>query len=436
MAVNFSAINTVYNHYLTTYAPRSNTSLDAHKKSELRNVYNTIIKLNKESPLYKFDNSDASKQYAINLKENAREFRNTIVSLNDLDESEVLNKKVAFSSNESIASARFIGESSSEEEIPTLDLQVHALASSQVNLGNFLPSDTGVKLPSDAYSFDISINDMNYEFQFHINESDTNKDIQNRLSRLITNSDIGLSVTTMEDESGNSSLRLEAKQTGLSSGKSTQFSISDDHTSQKSGVVNYLGIGEVTRYPSNAEITVNGIDKIAQSNNFTIEKTYELTLNGLSSDENDLTHIGLKNDMESLKENVKSLVGGYNNFIKSVSEYGQTQKSSNQLVSELNYISSYYAQNLSALGLDFTQDGTLEIDNSQLENAANEGNINETFRSVNDFAQSTLRKANQVSINPMNYVDKTIVAYKNPGKNFASPYITSAYSGMLFNSYC
>jgi hypothetical protein len=36
----------------------------------------------------------------------------------------------------------------------------------------------------------------------------------------------------------------------------------------------------------------------------------------------------------------------------------------------------------------------------------------------------------------MDYVDKKIVAYKNPGHNFASPYITSAYSGMMFNSYC
>jgi flagellar hook-associated protein 2 len=47
-----------------------------------------------------------------------------------------------------------------------------------------------------------------------------------------------------------------------------------------------------------------------------------------------------------------------------------------------------------------------------------------------------LRKTRQIAINPMEYVNKTIVAYKNPGKNFADPYTTSAYSGFLFNNYC
>ena len=36
----------------------------------------------------------------------------------------------------------------------------------------------------------------------------------------------------------------------------------------------------------------------------------------------------------------------------------------------------------------------------------------------------------------MQYVEKTIVAYKNPGHNFPAPYAASAYSGMMFNYYC
>ena len=47
-----------------------------------------------------------------------------------------------------------------------------------------------------------------------------------------------------------------------------------------------------------------------------------------------------------------------------------------------------------------------------------------------------LRKSDQVALNPMDYVRKTVVAYKNPGHNYVSPYTTSAYSGMMFNSYC
>ena len=44
------ALNTVYNYYLTTYSRGPMTKYDTHKKSELRDIYNSIVKLNKESP--------------------------------------------------------------------------------------------------------------------------------------------------------------------------------------------------------------------------------------------------------------------------------------------------------------------------------------------------------------------------------------------------
>ena len=38
---NMLALNTVYNHYLTSYSRGTVSKYDAHKKSELRNVYNS-----------------------------------------------------------------------------------------------------------------------------------------------------------------------------------------------------------------------------------------------------------------------------------------------------------------------------------------------------------------------------------------------------------
>ena len=40
----------IYNYYLTAYTPKNAGKYDAHKRSELRSIYNSIIKLNKESP--------------------------------------------------------------------------------------------------------------------------------------------------------------------------------------------------------------------------------------------------------------------------------------------------------------------------------------------------------------------------------------------------
>ena len=44
-------------------------------------------------------------------------------------------------------------------------------------------------------------------------------------------------------------------------------------------------------------------------------------------------------------------------------------------------------------------------------------------------------KANKVAINPMNYVNKVVVNYKNPGRTFAAPYFSSVYSGMMLDRY-
>ena len=110
----------VYNHYLTSYASKGSTSFDTHKKSELRNIYNSIVKLNKESPLYLPNNSNESKIFAIDLKEDARQLQNTIASLGGLDEAALLKKKEAFSSDDSIASVSYIGSREAAADAPTL----------------------------------------------------------------------------------------------------------------------------------------------------------------------------------------------------------------------------------------------------------------------------------------------------------------------------
>lgn len=426
----------VYNHYLTSYAPKGTTSLDTHKKSELRNIYNSIVKLNKESPLYILDDSDDSKAFAIGLKENARELQNSITSLGGLDEAALLNKKAAFSSDESIASVSFIGNSDEASTAPELSLEVRSLASPQVNMGQFIPSDTTVALKPDTYSFDLSINELNYEFQFQIRPEDTNIDVQNRLTRLFNNADIGIHAETLDDGSGNSSLKLTSQKSGAPTDSGYIFRVSDDQTSKTSGIVDYLGIGDITRYPSNAEFSINGMERTASSNNFTVERLYEITLNGVSPEEGMTTEIGIKTDTESLTENLRQLFGSYNQFLRSAIEYTEKHPKSNQLVSEMWHLAGSFAEPLSQIGVNITEDGSIDVDDNTLRQSILDGRMAEGLDQVKDFTKALYRKSGQITLNPMTYVEKTIVAYKNPGKNYASPYITSAYSGMLFNSYC
>lgn len=434
---NVAALNHVYNYYLTTYSKNRPGSYDSHKKSELRGIYNSIVKQNKESPLFMTDNSEETKSFVVGLKEDARALHNTIASLGGLKEDELLDKKVAYSSNPDMVSVEFSGQGVPTEEIPSFEIQVDHLASPQVNIGRFLDGSSTSGLDSDVYSFDVKVNDYNYEFQFSISQNDTNQNILERLNRLVNNANIGISSEILSDDDGRLALKVESDATGISPEKQQLFGISDNHTSKRSGIVDYLGLANITREASNAEFRINGTERSAYSNQFTVDNLYTLSLHSIGSTEGETATIGIKNDVESLTENVQTLVNGYNDFLKSAIEYSATHKKSNYLIRDMQHITANYMDEFASYGLTRSEDGTLSMDRTKFTNAALGGDTHNLLGTIKNFTNSTLRKANSVSLDPMNYVDRKIVAYKNPeGPNYATPYITSSYSGMLFNSYC
>lgn len=427
----------VYNYYLTAYAPKNAGKYDAHKKSELRGIYNSIIKLNKESPLYLLQNRRESAQFAMGIKENARELHMDIASLGgSLDSRELLDRKVAYSDDEDLVSARFIGDSSVSDFVPTLEMEVQSLAATQVNLGNFLKNDGPIALPPDTYSFDIGINDMNYEFQFGIRPGETNRGILDRLGRLITNSHIGLTAEIVDGEENTSALRIESEATGLKSGKDRLFTVSDEKTSKASGMVSYLGVDYISREASNAQFTINGDPREAYANNFTLDNYYEIELRGVTPEEKGPTTIGLKADYESLADNVVQLAGSFNSFLNAVEKFKASHSSSGKLKGEMAGITSLYKKDFTDIGLNVQEDGSIAVDRGTLSKAIQSDDADDRFRVIRNFTQQIFRKTDQISLNPMQYVDKTVVAYKNPGHNLPCPYLSSNYTGMLFNYYC
>ena len=431
---DITALNTVYNHFMTTYAPQgTNSRYDTHKKSELRSVYNSIVKMNKESPLFLLDNSDEAKEFAVGIKEGSRELKNVISSLST-DGEGLLSKKAVSSSNSDIVNANYIGEIADEESAPTLEVEVRKLATTQENTGNFLsPDEMGLK--PGTYSFDVRSRELDYEFQFNINDNDTNRTIEEKLARLITKSNIGLTASVIDDSEGRIALKLESVDSGAQEPGKPLFIVSDDNTSKTNGAVSYFGIDRTTQENSNSDITINGEERSTYSNQFTVDKTYELFLNDVTK-EGEPISIGLKTDVESLTENVSYLIEGYNSFLNIAAAYLDRQPKSTTLLGEMNNISSLYERELGAIGVSIGDDGRMELDKNLLQQTALNDDAGEKFKSMRSFARNILNKTNQISLNPMAYTEKTVVAYKNPGKNFATPYVTSNYSGMMFSSYC
>ena len=121
-------------------APKGTSSpYDTHKKSELRGVYNSIVKMNKESPLYLLKTDEATGEFAVGMKENARELKNIIASLSSGGTSDILDKKAVASGNADVVTATYISNADEGEEIPSLEIEVKSLAQNQVNEGTYLP---------------------------------------------------------------------------------------------------------------------------------------------------------------------------------------------------------------------------------------------------------------------------------------------------------
>lgn len=426
-------ISNVYNYYMSSQVHQRTNKYDTHKKSELKNIYNSIVKLSKESPIYIFDHSRDAYKFAINVKENARELKNTLSALTaEEDAGSMFGQKIAVSSDPDSVSVEYLGTNASDD-FKEFSIGVEQLAQPQVNVGNYL-SPNRLKLIPNHYSFDIQTGGLSYEFQFHVSHDDTNSTIQERLASLINKSNIGIQAKTVTDEeTGTTALSLTSDATGSENGEPT-FYITDSQSSQGSGAVEYFGLDHIASFPQNASFLLNGDRHSAMSNTFTINQSFEVTLHQTTEDE-EPAYIGFQADIDTVSDNIKEMTKKYNSMIRLSGSYAGKQIQNNLLQKNITSVTRKHENILESIGLQLTEDGSLQVDEQLLTQSLTE-DMNETVDSLVNFKSTLMDKTEEIMLNPMDYVDKKIVAYPNPGRSFANPYLTSIYSGMLFNSYC
>ena len=418
-------IDAAYNYFMTTYGDNIGSRYESHKKSELRDTYNRIVKANKEAPLYKINDSEDMGQFAIDIKEHANAMALSVSNLTSTGEdiSSVLEKRIASSSDPESVDVLYVGDNSEDAESFTID--VNSLAKPQVNTGNYLPPE-GRNFEEGKYSFDLDIRNHSYEFQFNVNKGESNQTIQNKIVRLLNTSDVGLSASLLTDNLGNKAIQIISKSTGLADDESSLFSISSSISWRE---LNTLGIANVTQQPSNSDFTLNGVSHQSLSNTFTVNKAYELVLKKPSDGE---VNIGLMNDTEALSDGISQLLDSYNGML----DVGLKYNGAHQNRTLFNEISSIARNNIEALeAVGITSDNLhhLSLDKDVLADIINNGDKESAFATLNALKNSVANAASKTSINPMNYVDKSIVEYKNPGKTLSAPYASSAYSGMMVN---
>lgn len=424
-------ISSVYSYYLSQYGNKSNSKYDSHTRTQLKNTYSKVVKINSQTPVYKLDLSTAAQKYAIDLKEHARALENITEDLSDGADGTMTFKKSAVSSNASAVNASYITDFGAASNDESFDINVKQLACSQLNTGNYLqPRSKHIK-PGE-YSFDLSINDVIYEFQFKVDNSETTNNIQNKIARLINRSNIGLTANIKEDSLGNTAINIESESTGINGTTPVIFSIkSDDANNQP--LIDTLGLDRVTQYPANAIFDVDGDERSSMSNSITINKAYDVKLSKVTEEP---VTISLKADADSIVESLNELVAGYNNLISVTNDENNNHfQGTEKLQNEIASIARSYKKQLADSGLSLNKDGTINADKEVIINADNKDALSHIYESLNSFKNSIKEKAEDIALNPMDYVNNKIIAYKNPLRSFPDPYNLSAYTGMMYNGY-
>lgn len=434
-----SAGLTTYNYFMSNYASSINKAnrYDTHKKSELKGIYNSIVKINKDNPIYMFKKSQEATAMAVDIKESARELTNTMASIarDRYSDDNLFNKRVAFSSNSDILDVNYIGDDSDSDMGTTFQIEVKELAKPQINRGKeMFPNDEVMLKPGD-YSFDVDINEINYEMQFSVNPGENNETLLNRVAKLFNRSNIGIEASVKTGEYGQIYMELTSTATGEPSYGDKIFDIKANDSLGSEDVMEYMALDNTDQMSSNSSFLLNGAERSSFANEFTVNKNFEISLKDISGDAGAVT-IGFKTPADSITDNITKVADAYNHMIDTAkgTEGGFT---STKLLREMSSLSNEYKNEFEALGINVDEEGRLTVDRDLLaSNLDDEEGSHEIVESMTKFENSLSRMTKRVLLNPMDYTDKTLVSYKDPTvQHYNAPYF-SAYSGMMFNSYC
>ncbi len=421
-----------YNYLITSYM--NGTSLSSsnkvHKRSELRSIYNTIIKINKNSPLYKVDLTKENQTFAIGIKDLSLQISDTAKSLYNESPDSVFNSTKAYTEDESSASVHLVTDDKSRFP-ESFDLKVNSLATNQVNKSLSVFSNATSPTPGN-YAFTVTLDETSYSFQYNIKENTTNEDTLTKLSDFINKSGIGLTCSTIKNENNTIQMILESDETGTTG--EPIFTLDDTKSpGNANGLIEFYGLNANIKNSQNAQFEINGEPKEALSNQILLNKALEIDFINPSQTP---AKIGYLPDSEAILSTIDSFRSQYNKIVDLANAYDSVQGMSQKLLFKLQKTAAPYLNELESCGITFDKSGKIEMDEFLSTQSIESKEINDLFSS-NGYLNRVDKQVSSIIINPMEYVDKTLVTYPNFTKaSTSNSYVSSIYSGMLFNYYC
>ncbi|WP_455715147.1 hypothetical protein, partial [Anaerosporobacter sp.] len=301
-------VTSTYNYLTENHKPQRPVRYTSHKTSDLRKIYNNIVRISKQSPLYLLDISLERQTYALNVKDAAISLHTLVENFAKDDASSIFNEKKAISSNEAAVSATIVDKY--EPSSPTrLNIQVMNLATTQKNVSDEFRSNAQ-HLQAGSYHFSIDVEDNTYNFIHKIVSGSTHEDTLEQLCSQINKSEIGIHASVYSEQNSNKlRLVLESQSTGNSG--SPIFTLHDDIYVGGRGLVEYFNLNQVYQPATNAKFEINGKTKESLSNQFTFSKSLTVSLHETTDSPVQISYV--PNSDKIVKE-LGTIIDGYNHL--------------------------------------------------------------------------------------------------------------------------
>lgn len=183
---------------------------------------------------------------------------------------------------------------------------------------------------------------------------------------------------------------------------------------------------------------------------FTVEKsTFAILLKETTLDIQDKTDMIflafsplLTNDTQSkTDENYKldiltNFSTAYNQLVELATNQQSINKLASRLLSNIKRLTTPHLDHLSACGIVLNHDQKLSINLANATSALDNQEFWDLCLDDTSFFHSLHKRMHTLSLDPMKYIEKTMITYPNPFRHAPiNPYMTSIYTGMLFNNF-
>lgn len=432
--ISIEYYNSLISGYLNNRTGNKSGSLPS-----LKSGYSSIADHNRYLPVYKINLSKKNQLFTLALKDSAVSLHNSITALSDEVHNPFRNKLLFSSSPDEVsvspAETAPSDDSSAFSENDSLKINVLETATPQINEG-YLLSPSELNITPGTYAFSLDIDENSYLFKYTIGNDANNGIIMSKLSDFINKANVGIHAHVVSDKSlVGKKLVLESEATGSVEGLT--FSLKDTSFNGEpvsKGLVSYLGLNNTTSKPTNAHFFINGEEKTTLTNTFTYKNVANITLNAPTDGDVDIFSIP---DLEAVYKDVDSALSAFNAILSRAKEASPSNFKCHFLENSLRDITNENEELLNKAGIQIDSEGFLSVDETTFPTPENISALKKLFTKGSSFTNALCAKTAEINTNPVEYLDKVIITYPNTGRPpFTNPYVTSLYSGMIFNYYC